>query len=70
MRRLLTPSLIAPARREGVFLAVRHIDRKLTAIVTADAGVRHMSESSAQRAADRALATDLKGRHLWCTRKP
>ena len=51
-------------------MAVRHIDRKLTAIVTADAGVRHVSESSAQRAADRALATDLKGRHLWCTRKP
>ncbi len=69
MRRLLTPSPIIPVRREGILLAVQDIDGKLTAIVTADAGVRHVSESSAQRAADRALATDLKGRHLWCTRQ-
>jgi hypothetical protein len=50
-------------------LAAQDIDRKLTAIVAADAVVRHVSESSTQRAVDRALATDLKGRHLWCTRQ-
>ncbi len=69
MRRLLTPSPIAPVRRDLVHLAAQDIDRKLTAIAAADAVVRHVSESSAQRAVDRALATDLKGRHLWCTRQ-